>query len=235
MAQPKSTIVVPNLIYVFECHLGIGATPMYYVGTTGNFNERYIAHKEKEGPEFTKKFTSIECVHVRLGGPDVETQVTLEYMSKKGIENVRGGPWPSDILTDGNRKEIMKMLCAHENACFKCGSLKHFTSSCSTQPRIATAAAPPAPIDLITFPPVATPVAAAPKLKRVISPPATWKADPNKPFCKRCYREGHTHTTCKSTTYSKNNSSDNCTRCGRLGHVATECEYRTDVAGMYIN
>ena len=51
-----------------------------------------------------------------------EQRITQEYMSKYGINNVRGGPWCKVILSDEEKQFIQKLIDGENDKCYQCGS-----------------------------------------------------------------------------------------------------------------
>lgn len=143
MHSPK--IETPPIVYVYQCRRGIGSAPKYYVGTTTNFSRRHAEHIGGTGCEFTKQFPNLTCISVQLGGPDVEMQIVLKYMSDHGIDNVRGGPWSQLTISPEEQARIMTQLQSIADVCYICGRAGHFASACPTRgpaPRPKPAARP---------------------------------------------------------------------------------------------
>jgi len=72
----------------------------YYIGLTSykNVNVRYNQHLDGSGAKWTKLYKPTEIIETRKIGhiPEkdaliLETKLTVEYIEKYGIENVRGG------------------------------------------------------------------------------------------------------------------------------------------------
>ena len=63
----------------------------FYVGRTSNLDRRLRQHWTHKGAKYCKQFHPTRVVMVREG--DCEKELTLEFMRKFSIENVRGGPW----------------------------------------------------------------------------------------------------------------------------------------------
>ena len=72
----------------------------YYVGRSKQLSTRLRQHFTLSGAKFTKKHMSdrARVVHVRDG--DWERELTLQLMGRFGHENVRGGPWCRDVITE---------------------------------------------------------------------------------------------------------------------------------------
>ena len=75
-------------VYVWELTDG-----KYYVGYSANLSNRLEQHMSDSGANWTKKYKPISIIEVLRGDKDTEKQKTLEYMKKKGFENVRGAGW----------------------------------------------------------------------------------------------------------------------------------------------
>jgi predicted GIY-YIG superfamily endonuclease len=87
----------------------------YYIGKSHNPDERIRAHRKGRGVAWTKRYRVIRMMEQR---PllqdrnirnDVET-ITLEYMQRYGIENVRGGPWTRSTLTLSDKRTIASKI-----------------------------------------------------------------------------------------------------------------------------
>ena len=56
--------------------------------------------------------------------------MTLKYMKRYGIDNVRGESYSRLKLTETEKKEIEKHIRNEYNLCFVCGEASHFSNSC---------------------------------------------------------------------------------------------------------
>lgn len=64
----------------------------YYIGKTNNVNNRYEQHLNGYGSSWTKKYKPLSILKKILStSPFDEDKYVKEYMSKYGIDNVRGG------------------------------------------------------------------------------------------------------------------------------------------------
>lgn len=70
---------------------------IYYVGHTINMLQRMSEHFRtmKNPPQVLEFYEPKEIIEVVSGSFDMEDKMTLLYMKKYGIENVRGGRWAS--------------------------------------------------------------------------------------------------------------------------------------------
>lgn len=112
-------------IYVLEC-----ANQKYYVGKSIRIPNRLFEHAQGEGSEWTKKHAPERLVELFHGDVWDEDKTTKRYMSKYGIDNVRGGSYVSRILTDKQIKSLKVEIRTAENRCFICGSDRHFAKHC---------------------------------------------------------------------------------------------------------
>jgi predicted GIY-YIG superfamily endonuclease len=77
-------------VYVWELQGG-----KYYVGWSENLSRRLDEHISEEGSIWTRKYSPIGIVEIVRGDKQTEKMKTLQYMKKKGFENVRGAGWCS--------------------------------------------------------------------------------------------------------------------------------------------
>jgi lysophospholipid acyltransferase (LPLAT)-like uncharacterized protein len=59
-----------------------------------------------------------------------EDKITLEYMEKFGIDNVRGGSYSMMNINDEQRKLIIRAIRNANDECLECGSREHFINQC---------------------------------------------------------------------------------------------------------
>jgi predicted GIY-YIG superfamily endonuclease len=103
----------------------------FYVGKTNNPTFRLEQHFNESGALFTKIFKPLKLLELIPNCDDYdEDKYTLKYMSKYGIENVRGGSFCQLKLSSEHRNTINRMLAGTENKCYKCGGLDHFVKDC---------------------------------------------------------------------------------------------------------
>jgi predicted GIY-YIG superfamily endonuclease len=116
----------------------------YYIGSTTNPDLRLDQHMVGRGAIWTKIHKPLEQIELRSDcGIFDEDILTLEYMIKYGVENVRGGKFSQIKLPSNLKGEINRSIRHAQNLCLKCGSDKHFVSKC-TQGEL-----PQADLDLI--------------------------------------------------------------------------------------
>jgi predicted GIY-YIG superfamily endonuclease len=102
----------------------------YYIGKSSNIPKRVQKHQEGKGSEWTKKYKPLDCYY--YDGCDIfdEDKITKMYMTKYGIDNVRGGSYCHIILSD-NEKEFLQREIRHmEDMCLVCGKKGHMANKC---------------------------------------------------------------------------------------------------------
>ena len=81
----------------------------YYVGRTTEekLEQRLKDHKNRTGSKWTSKYQVVELLLVYKNcSAFVEDMVVKELMAKKGIDNVRGGSYAQNTISDEKRKNI---------------------------------------------------------------------------------------------------------------------------------
>ena len=103
----------------------------YYVGKTQNIEKRYEQHVNGTGSAWTKKYKPLSIIkRIKSTSQFDEDKYVKEYMSKYGIENVRGGTYTSIELDDISLMQLQKELWHSKNLCTRCGRNSHFVKDC---------------------------------------------------------------------------------------------------------
>ena len=117
------------MVYIYSLKL---KASKYYIGKTDNPNFRLENHFDKGGSSWTMKYKPVS-IHEVI--PDQqnhdEQRITQAYMTKYGIDNVRGGPWCKITLTQFEKEFIKQIINAETDKCYECGSTDHFAKDCS--------------------------------------------------------------------------------------------------------
>lgn len=131
---------VERFIYVLRLTGG-----KYYVGETKNVYNRVQKHMTNPDTSWVKLNpveSLIECFISTKANDEDET--TKRYMELYGVDNVRGGKWclvdlpeePSNAVacTKCGRYDHIHETCTAtthvNNACYICGSTKHYANKC---------------------------------------------------------------------------------------------------------
>jgi predicted GIY-YIG superfamily endonuclease len=103
----------------------------YYVGKSSDPIKRFQEHIKGKGSSWTREHKPLEIIKtIKNASVFDEDKYVKEYMSKYGINNVRGGSYVSTTL-DENQKELLRSeLRMAEDKCTRCGRDGHFASSC---------------------------------------------------------------------------------------------------------
>lgn len=107
----------------------------YYVGKTKNLESRLRQHKTGYGSKWTQKYGFCKCIkkiqEQRLSDEDA---VTIDYMSRYGINNVRGGSFSKFVLEPHLRIAAKQMIKSIKNKCNRCGEKGHYVEQCNNEP-----------------------------------------------------------------------------------------------------
>jgi predicted GIY-YIG superfamily endonuclease len=113
-------------IYVLKLEGG-----RYYVGKTNNLIKRYEEHLSGRGSAWTKLHKPIKLEKsIENVSPFEEDKITKEYMSKYGIDKVRGGSYVETELSDFQKDALNTEIWAAKDCCTNCGRKGHFVKDC---------------------------------------------------------------------------------------------------------
>lgn len=120
----------------------------FYVGASANVVTRVFHHMDanKNGTAWTKEHqpiggmryingsvelvpACIDAIYPMLSPAD-EAWITLAYMERYGLENVRGGPWCSPIIAEHIKATIKAIIDGCSNVCYRCLESGHFANEC---------------------------------------------------------------------------------------------------------
>jgi cellular nucleic acid-binding protein len=105
----------------------------YYVGKAVDPVSRFEKHVQGKGSRWTKRYSPLEMIEVyQTDNPFDEDKTTKEYMSKYGIDNVRGGTYVGKKISDGERIFLEKEIRMAKGLCTFCGG-SHLVRFCKNR------------------------------------------------------------------------------------------------------
>jgi predicted GIY-YIG superfamily endonuclease len=119
-------------IYVLKLQGG-----KYYVGKSLDVIGRYQQHVNGQGSSWTKKHKPMSLLECKSDvSPFEEDKMVKEYMSKYGIDNVRGGSYTQIILDAVQTEALNREIRGGTDACHQCGQKGHFVKFCPNKNKV---------------------------------------------------------------------------------------------------
>jgi predicted GIY-YIG superfamily endonuclease len=176
----------------------------YYVGKSKDPMKRYQEHLRGEGSAWTKRYKPIGVDRiVSQANSFDEDRYTKEYMSKYGIENVRGGSY-CEIELDNFQIETLQIeIWGANNKCKRCGRSGHFIKNCYARKDVNGM-----------------------ELNYDSETDSEYDSEDYVWACRTCEKEFSDEETCDRHELSCRphpSSSSRCYRCGKIGHYARHC------------
>lgn len=109
----------------------------FYVGRTNDVAVRLEQHRMGRGSAWTTKYRFKDVVEIIPNCDNFdEDKITRKYMSRYGIDNVRGGAYCQIELPAPTIKVLQQEIYGANNRCFKCGG-NHFVQECPVEEKDA--------------------------------------------------------------------------------------------------
>jgi hypothetical protein len=216
-------------IYILKLQEG-----KYYVGKSNNVIKRYQQHVEGTGSSWTRKYKPITLEKtVAQQSPFDEDKFVKEYMSEHGIENVRGGSYVAEELSQSQLDALKAEIWGANDLCNKCGRESHFYKDCYaksdtegniiSQPTLSK-------IDIIKSA-IESAVSAAVTAAVTAALKTLSEHEPTK---RKVVKKQPKPVEQPEQEEPVQESQDLCFRCGRSGHYSNTCYAKTHINGKEI-
>jgi predicted GIY-YIG superfamily endonuclease len=103
----------------------------YYIGKSKDVLNRYQEHMNGNGSAWTRKYPPVSLEKtIQNASPFDEDKITKEYMSRHGIDKVRGGSYVELELCASQKDMLKREIWSARNLCSRCGRDSHFVKDC---------------------------------------------------------------------------------------------------------
>jgi len=189
----------------------------YYIGKSDNIAKRFQQHLSGYGSSWTKKYKPVALEEsINNVSPFQEDSITKQYMSKYGIDKVRGGSYCEVELSEFQTETLKTEIWGAKDLCKQCGRSGHWVKDCYANNDVS-----------------------GNKIDYEESYEEAWGCD----HCDRTFtteygcrvHERSCKTTKKNVVVNSSKKSGACYRCGRQGHYSPDCIARTHCKGYTLD
>jgi predicted GIY-YIG superfamily endonuclease len=184
----------------------------YYVGKSEDVKNRYQQHMNGSGSSWTRKYKPISIEKtIENASPFEEDKITKEYMSKYGIDNVRGGSYVEIELSEFHKEALKMEIWAAKDLCTQCGRTGHFVQYCYARTDVSG--------------------------KKIEFEDSSEEDEWGCEYCNRTFTTQFGcmvhEKSCKDKQKKQNSVKQGgaCYRCGRTGHYSPDCYASRHVKG----
>ena len=118
----------------------------FYVGKCSDVKKRWQQHRAGQGSVWTSLYKPVKIVTVyKQVSSFEEDKVTKVYMSRYGIDNVRGGSYITVQLSDEQIRAVKKELLFASDRCIRCEAFGHYAKNCTGVPSVSPSISPSSP------------------------------------------------------------------------------------------
>lgn len=184
----------------------------YYIGKSDNVMNRFKQHLDGGGSAWTKKYKPVSLEKtIENVSPFEEDKVTKEYMSKYGIDKVRGGSYVEIQLSEFHMDALKMEIWGAKDLCTQCGRKGHWAKDCYAKTDCSGNSI-------------------------VYEDADEWECE----YCDKTFKTETTCAIHEKSCRVKNvkpasKKGDTCYRCGRPGHYSPDCYARTHHMGYTLD
>ena len=188
----------------------------YYIGKSDNVLNRFQQHINGNGSSWTKKYKpiSIEKTIENISSFE-EDKITKEYLSKYGIDNVRGGSYVEIELTGVQKHILCTEIWAANDCCTRCGRSGHFIKKCYAKKDIYENLLEEEEDE---------------EEEEEEEEEESWGCN----YCDRTFTTKFGASVHEKSCIKKNKFKQSCYRCGRSGHYSSDCYASKHIKGYYL-